>query len=99
MNSPVSTIIPVVQAGDDQLNAATIQELPIDGQETKAIDPADQNAFILIIAPLLLLFIGAVFYLSTRGGKGGSGGKAGLVMMLVGAFLSSLMLIYIVIAG
>ena len=54
MTSPIPMILPA-QAGDDQLNAATIQELPIDGQKMKAIDPADQNAFILIIAPLVLL--------------------------------------------
>ena len=98
MTSPIPMILPA-QAGDDQLNAATIQELPIDGQKMKAIDPADQNAFILIIAPLVLLFAGAVIYLLTRGNQDGNGGKAGLVMMLLGAFLSSLMLIYIVIAG
>ena len=90
------------QETEGELKASVIQEMPIDGSVQKPIEPAFQNAFLLIIAPLALLVAGAILYLATRGkadtpvdAPKSGGEKGGLWLMGIGGILTALMFVYL----
>lgn len=96
-------LLATVQAPDQELQSATLEEVPIDGQLEKPIDPADQNLFLLVVFPLALIVAGAILYLAKRSpadsdGPKNGGEKGGLWMMLVGFVLAALGFIYLMIA-
>ena len=91
---------PIIPQAEGELKATVVEEIPIDGSVNTPIAPADQNAFLLVAAPMVLLVAGAILYLVTRGKadtpvdtpKSG-GEKGGLWMMGIGAVLTGLMLV------
>ena len=92
-----------VQAPDEQLKSATLELLPMDGQTDKAIAPADQNLFLLVIFPIVLMAAGSILYLVKRTSDESEaprngGEKGGLWMMLIGFVLAALAFIYLMIA-
>jgi hypothetical protein len=93
---------PINTQAEGELKATVVQEMPIDGSVKTPIAPADQNAFLLVAAPMVLLVAGAILYLATRGKADTSvdtpksgGEKGGLWMMGIGAVLTGLMLVYL----
>lgn len=102
MRNVAFTAEPVTQESEGKLQSAVIEEIPVDGSVNAPIAPADQNAFLLIIAPIVLLIVGAILYLVTRGKANtpvdapkSGGEKGGLWMMGIGAVLTGLMLVYL----
>ena len=96
-----SAHLPSAIQAEDQLKATVVQEVPIDGSVAKPIEPAYQNAFLMVVFPILLLVVGAIVYLAMRGAPGsprGGAEKGGLWMMAIGALLTGLMLIYLMLA-
>ena len=98
-----SLLLASAQAPDQELRSATLQDVPIDGQLEKPIAPADQNLFLLVIFPFVLIVAGAILYLAKRSpadsdGPKNGGEKGGLLMMLVGFVLAAMAFIYVMIA-
>ena len=96
-----SALLPTTMQAEDQLKATVVEEMPIDGAVEKPIEPAYQNAFLLVVFPIALMVVGAIVYLAKRGSPGSprSGAeKGGLWCMAVGGLLAGLMLVYLMLA-
>ena len=100
-DTPVVQI--AMQAGTDA-GEAPIESIPVDGTPPSELPPAVQNAVLLIAFPVILLVAGALTYLLNRGDAGGSdsgrhpGRRGGLILMGVGALLTAMMFIYLMLA-
>ena len=76
----------------------------MDGDVAPSTKPADQDAFILIVLPVILLIAGAILHLAKRRPNGSAeacmtpGEKGGLILMGVGSLLTGLMFVYLMIA-
>lgn len=81
-----------------------IESVPVDGSVPADDHVADQNAFLLIAFPVILLFAGAILHLAKRRPANAAdscmtpGEKGGLVLMGIGALLTGLMFVYIMVA-
>lgn len=81
-----------------------IESVPVDGSVPADDHVADQNAFLLIAFPVILLFAGAILHLAKRRPANAAdscmtpGEKGGLVLMGIGAVLTGLMFVYIMVA-
>lgn len=100
--SPIPTTL-AFQAGSDA-GETPLETVPLDGTAPESIPPAEQNTVLLIALPIILLVVGAVTYLAKRrpASSGESsmpaGEKGGLVLMGVGALLTGLVLVYLMLA-
>ena len=99
---PVASMWPVQESAEGAETA--IKTIPADGDVAPSLKPADQDAFLLIVLPVILLIAGAILHLAKRRPSGSQeacmtpGEKGGLVLMGIGALLTGLMFIYIMIA-
>ncbi len=81
-----------------------IQSVPVDGAVPTDDHVADQNAFLLIAFLIIMLVAGAILHLANRRPAGDAescmkpGEKGGLILMGIGALLTGLMFVYIMIA-
>ena len=92
-----------MQVGTDA-GESPIESIPVDGTPPSQLPPAVQNAVLIITFPVILLVAGAVSYLLTRRGSGtgdsgmSPGQRGSAILMGVGAFLTAIMLIYLMLA-
>ena len=92
-----------MQAGTDA-GESPIESVPVDGTPPSELPPAIQNAVLLIAFPVILLVAGALTYLLNRrcGAESGScmsaGERGGLILMGVGALLTGVMFVYLMLA-
>ena len=92
-----------MQAGTDA-GQSPIESVPVDGTPPAELSPAVQNAVLLIAFPVILLVAGALTYLlnrrSARDSEAGmsSGERGGIILMGVGALLTAVMFIYLMLA-
>ena len=81
-----------------------IESVPVDGAVPSVDHVADQNAFLLIAFPVIMLFAGAILHLAKRRPSNAAescmapGEKGGLILMGIGALLTGLMFVYIMVA-
>ena len=99
---PMSTTL-ALQAGSDA-GQTPLETVPLDGTAPESIPPAEQNTVLLVALPILLLVVGAITYLAKRRPASAvetgmpAGEKGGLVLMGVGALLTGLILVYLMLA-
>lgn len=92
-----------LQVGTDA-GETPIESVPVDGAAPSGIAPAEQNTILVIALPLILLVAGALSYLAKRrpasasDGCMTSGERGGLILMGIGALLTGLMFIYLMLA-
>ena len=92
-----------MQAGTDA-GESPIASVPVDGTPPADLPPAVQNAVLLIAFPVILLVAGALAYLlnrrsGTESASGmSSGERGGVILMGVGALLTAVMFIYLMLA-
>lgn len=100
--NPMSSTL-AFQTGSDA-GQTPLETVPLDGTAPESIPPAEQNAVLLIALPIILLVVGALTYLAKRRPATASesgmaaGEKGGLVLMGVGALLTGLALVYLMLA-
>ena len=82
-----------------------IESVPVDGNVPADDHVADQNAFLLIAFPVIMLIAGAILHLANRRPSNAAaddcmspGEKGGLILMGIGALLTGLMFVYIMVA-
>ena len=74
-----------IQAEDNELKAVELEQVPIDGQLSKPVEAADQNAFLSLLLPLFILVFGAIIrFLGTRGGENASMGMRRFGSFVIG---------------
>ena len=99
---PIASILPAQDSAEGAETA--IKTIPVDGDVAPSTKPADQDAFILIVLPVILLIAGAILHLAKRRPNGSAeacmtpGEKGGLILMGVGSLLTGLMFVYLMIA-
>jgi hypothetical protein len=99
---PIASLRPVQESAEGAETA--IESIPADGDVAPSAKTADQDAFLLIVLPVILLIAGAILHLAKRRPTGSSeacmtpGEKGGLILMGIGALLTGLMFVYIMIA-
>ena len=92
-----------MQVGTDA-GETPIQSVPTDGTPPSEIPPAEQNTILVIALPLILLVAGALTYLAKRRPASAAdagmtaGERGGLILMGIGALLTGLMLVYLMLA-
>ena len=81
-----------------------IETIPVDGDVGSSAKTADQDAFLLIAFPIILLIAGAILHLAKRRPAGSPeacmtpGEKGGVILMGIGALFTGLMFVYLMIA-
>lgn len=98
-----STPLPAGQVGTNA-GEAPIEAVPVDGAPPASAEVAEQNTMLLIVLPVVLLVVGTLLYLVKRRpagatGEASGGERGGLVLMAVGAGLTGLMLLYLMLGN
>ena len=99
---PVASMRPVQDSAEGAETA--IETIPVDGDVGSSPKTGDQDAFLLIALPVILLIAGAILHLAKRRPAGSPeacmtpGEKGGLILMGIGALFTGLMFIYLMIA-
>ena len=83
---------------------APIESVPVDGTPPASAEVAEQNTMLLIVLPVVLLVVGTLLYLVKRrppgaDGPAAGGERGGLILMAVGAGLTGLMLLYLMLGN
>ncbi|MDE0890407.1 MAG: hypothetical protein OSA40_13245 [Phycisphaerales bacterium] len=99
---PVASMRPVQDSAEGAETA--IETIPVDGDVGSSAKTADQDAFLLIAFPVILLIAGAILHLAKRRPAGSPeacmtpGEKGGVILMGIGALFTGLMFVYLMIA-